>query len=58
MRTVKAVESDLIDLAKALNTLTKEEGNIYFIDLQVFADTRRDLMQELRQAQAVENSKY
>ena len=56
MRTVKAIESDLIDLAKALHTLTKDESNIYFIDLQVFADTRRDLMQELRQAQAIENA--
>ena len=55
MRTVKAIESDLLDLADALHSLTKDSTNIYFVDLQVFADSRRDLMQELRQAQALEN---
>ena len=55
MRTVKAIETDLLDLATALHSLTKDKSNIYFVDLQVFADTRKDLMQELRQAQAVEN---
>ena len=55
MRQSKEIKADLEDLREALHNVTKATDSVYWLDLQFFADTRRDLIQELRQAEAVEN---
>ena len=53
-KTTAEVSNEIVELQKDLKQLLEVEGSLIYVDLDYFADTLRDLKQELRLAKARE----
>ena len=55
-RKVTDIMDEVSEYEASLKRMLEEEGLILVIDLQFYADRMKDLKQELRIAQAIENN--
>ena len=55
-RKVTDIMDEISEYEASLKRVLEEEGLILVIDLQFYADRMKDLKQELRIAQAIENN--